>query len=142
MEGCVVNSNTMRMEGRACHGLLNGVEGYRACMTCPNFIIGQVYEGVAAAGSPFPVLTWQDCCAACQLFGANCAAWVHYTPGNGPMQCYLRTAVVRLIPSQGPRYITGVMPRWTPPPALPSPPPPPPSPPPPPPVQRYMQGNL
>jgi hypothetical protein len=111
--------------------------GCRACLDCPNSIVGANYEGATVTGSPFPVLVWQDCCAACKL-NIDCAAWVHYTPPAGEQQCWLRTSVSMLNPSDPARTITGVMPP-SPPSAPPPPPPRPPSPPPPPPQPpRYL----
>ncbi len=99
---------------------------HRACLGCPNALAGASYEGATAYGTPFAVSTWQDCCAACQLF-ASCAAWVHITPtaaAGGSQMCYFRTSVTRLNPSDpaGGRAITGLMTSRTPPP--PSAPPP------------------
>jgi hypothetical protein len=93
------------------------LEACRACIGCPNSIVGANYEGATVTGSPFPVLVWQDCCAACNL-NIDCAAWVHYTPPTGAQECYLRTSVTRLNPRDpaGNRTITGIMPGWTPPP--------------------------
>jgi hypothetical protein len=97
------------------------------CLDCPNTLAGAKYEGPTASGTPFVVLTWQDCCAACQL-NANCAAWVHQTPtAAGAAQiCLLRTSVTRLnyTDPEGYRAITGVVPARTA--TLPPPPPPPP----------------
>jgi hypothetical protein len=87
------------------------------CLGCPNTIVGANYEGATASGSPFPVLVWQDCCAACKL-NNDCVAWVHYTPPTGAQQCYLRTSITRLNPTDpaGNRTITGVFSGWPPPP--------------------------
>jgi hypothetical protein len=87
------------------------------CLGCPNSIVGANYEGATASGSPFPVLTWQDCCAACKL-NNDCVAWAHYTPPTGAQQCYLRTSISRLNPTDpaGNRTITGVFSGWPPPP--------------------------
>jgi hypothetical protein len=117
----------------------------RFCIGCPNSIVGDSYEGVTAGISPFPVLSWQDCCAACQLY-LDCAAWVHYVPpAAGPQTCHFRTSITRLnrADSAGNRATTGIMFGWSNP--QPSPPPPSPrsGPPPPPlpPVKRYKLRN-
>ncbi len=117
---------------------------YRGCVGCPNSIIGASYQGPTGGGSPFPVVAWQDCCAACQLY-ADCAAWVHYTlPAGLPQMCYFRTSVTRLNPSDpaGNRTMTGLKSARS----IPSPSPPPAmtpmtvSPPPSPPIPGYVVG--
>ncbi len=113
------------------------------CINCPNSIAGAKYEGPNLSGTPFVVLTWQDCCASCQL-NVYCAAWAHYTPtGGGSQMCYLRASITSFNATNpdGNRAITGTMPaRST---ISPPPQPPPPMlstsvPPPPPLLPRYV----
>lgn len=125
-----------------------GLAGRRTCLGCPNSLVGSSYEGERSRGGAFPVLSWQDCCAACQLT-VNCAAWVHSTLPDGTAQeCNLRRSVtgLKLVDATENPTITGIMPGWTlPPPPQPSPPyadPPsgPPPPPPPPPLCHAAAG--
>lgn len=82
-----------------------------ACMGCPNSVVGAKYIGETLPGTPFQVLRWQDCCAAC-LLASDCSAWVHYSPTTGAAsQCHLLSSVkgFNLPDPAGNQVITGIV---------------------------------